>query len=229
VQVSLLTADEKSGIPTAKETWAPILKKLASFPGVAKPIYQYNDYPNFSSWFDSVFGPLDAPDPTLAGKAEIEFVTPKGITTMDSRLLGARHLKSPQLASALREAMPKMDSGMLRGHLIAGDTVMELGKGTSVHPAWRRSYVHLIATGNGAPNATALKILAPDMGCYANEVSTFARTSLPANELLTISCVRISACTRKKTINVQCGVPTTKGFIRSRKNTIIEVGSPYPL
>jgi hypothetical protein len=100
-------------------------------------------------------------------------VTPKGITPMDSRLLGASHLSNPMLPYALRDAMPRMESGMLRGHLTAGGAVMELGRDTSVNPAWRKAYIHLIATGNGVPgpDATALKRLAPDMGCYANEVS----------------------------------------------------------
>jgi hypothetical protein len=195
--LSMLTADEQSGIATANKTWAPILEKLASFPGVAKPIHQYYEYPSFIKWFDSIFGPLEPSEATSQttrfdtnttlnddldilsqrlfrrSTAELETVTPKGITPMDSRLLGASHLSNPMLPYALRDAMPNMESGMLRGHLTAGGAVMHSEQDIPVHPAWRKAYVHLIATGNGVPgpDATALKRLAPDMGCYANEVS----------------------------------------------------------
>jgi hypothetical protein len=167
--LSMLTADEKSGLAAAKAAWTPHLDKLASFPGVAKPIYQYNQFPSFLKWFDGNFGPLEPLDPN--SPPELEAVTPHGITHMDSRLLGMSHLSDPNLSNALRDAMPHMESGMLRGHLIGGGKVLETRNDTSVNPSWRKTYIHLIATGNGAPNATPLKKLAPDMGCYSNEVS----------------------------------------------------------
>ncbi|TGZ81304.1 FAD-binding domain-containing protein, partial [Ascodesmis nigricans] len=40
---------------------------------------------------------------------------------------------------------------------------------TSVLPAWRKSYVHLIGTGAGAFMADSLRTLAPDTGAYVNE------------------------------------------------------------
>src|ERR1700761_2257225 len=90
---------------------------------------------------------------------------------MDSRLLDRAALTSPELAKALQEAMPKLNNAMLRGHLVAGGKAMVENKGTSVNPAWRKAYVHIIGTGVGVPNIGALKTLAKDSGAYSNEAS----------------------------------------------------------
>jgi hypothetical protein len=90
---------------------------------------------------------------------------------MDSRLLGAFHFISPKFAQVLEASMPKMDQGQLRGNLIGGGKVFQLGRDTSVHPAWRKAYTHLIQTGVGAPDAAALREFAPESGAYANEAS----------------------------------------------------------
>lgn len=97
---------------------------------------------------------------------------PQGIFPMDSRLLGRDHLIDPSLADALEKAMPLMQYGQLRGNVVGGGKVWTAGneKTTSVNPAWRKAYVHLIATGAEQPNADSLRKLAPDMGAYANEV-----------------------------------------------------------
>jgi hypothetical protein len=79
--------------------------------------------------------------------------------------LTERHLRHPDLANALKEAMPNETNAVLRGYLTAGGEVMKRRPATSVHPAWRRSYVHLVGT-----NVTSLKILALDTGAYLNEV-----------------------------------------------------------
>ena len=183
--------DRNAGIESAKKTWNPILEKIAIFPGVQKPITQYTNFPNFKSMFDALLGPLEAPisaekrslpvmhpmmkDPDIARfrrhTNELEEVYPRGIIGLDSRLLGEKHLSSPQLEAALRDSMPQGEYGMLRGHLMAGNQVLKTGVNeTSVNPSWRSAWIHLIGTGE-APNITAVKNLAPDMGCYANEVN----------------------------------------------------------
>jgi hypothetical protein len=183
IWVMMLTAEEQSGIERANRTWSPILDKLASFPGVSKPVRQYYDFPNFEKWFDFIFGALDAPpkvgrfeadEQTLRFRRsvnELEYAYPKGHSPMDSRLLGESHLSNPLLSAALRDAMPHTESGMLRGHLVAGGKVLDERPETSVHPSWREAYIHLIGTGRKHPDVKSLKKLAPDMGAYANEVS----------------------------------------------------------
>jgi hypothetical protein len=182
-----IQVNQYSGIDFAKKTWEPLLEKMATYPGVQKPIQTYRDIPNFKSWFDMTFGPLEEiKDPVQKilfddfpsydqkrvglGVAEIEEPYPVGILPMDSRLLGQQHLSSPKLEKALMESMPQMPYGMLRGHLTTGGAVSKMGKDTSVNPAWRNSWIHLIATGIGYPNATSLKNLAPELGSYSNEV-----------------------------------------------------------
>ncbi|KAF1815079.1 hypothetical protein P152DRAFT_480166 [Eremomyces bilateralis CBS 781.70] len=94
-----------------------------------------------------------------------------GIIPLDSRLLGEKELSSPQLAEALEKSMPDMVAGQIRGHLIGGGKVLTQGQDTSVLPAWRKSYVHLIGTGVGFPDVSGLKALDPTMGAYSNEAS----------------------------------------------------------
>ena len=83
---------------------------------------------------------------------------------LNSRLLGEKHLTSPQLKAALKATSPGM-----QGHLIANPALKY--ENTSVLPAWRKAYVHLI--GSKVPpmmSMDSLKRLAPDMGAYVNEV-----------------------------------------------------------
>jgi hypothetical protein len=82
-------------------------------------------------------------------------------------------LHSPKLASAMKESMPKAANGMLRGHLVGGGKVLDPAADTytTVNPVWRRTFVHLIATGGAAPNATAIKAIDPQSGSYSNENS----------------------------------------------------------
>lgn len=96
-----------------------------------------------------------------------------GIVPLDSRLLGVQEMSSPRLADALEKSMPKLEAGQIRGHLIAGGKVLTQGRDTSVLPAWRKAYVHLIGTGKGFPDVSALKALGASMGAYSNEVCRF--------------------------------------------------------
>lgn len=63
---------------------------------------------------------------------------------------------------------------MLRGHLVGGGKVINPDSRdrvcTSVHPAWRDTFIHPIATGVGGPSAAGLKVLAPDSGSYSNKL-----------------------------------------------------------
>lgn len=102
-----------------------------------------------------------------------------GKRPMDSRLLGASHLKHPRLAAALKASFPRMKHGILRGHLIAGGAVLKRAdRETSVNPAWRSAYVHLIATGAEVPSIQPVRDLSPTSGSYANEVSAISFTSI---------------------------------------------------
>jgi hypothetical protein len=94
-----------------------------------------------------------------------------GILDQDSRLLSEEALTSTKIGEALEKSMPfGMEDGMLRLHLVAGPKMWAMGNDTSVHPAWRKTYVHAVATGHGTPNAQALRDLAPNSGAYSNEV-----------------------------------------------------------
>ncbi|KAF1812801.1 FAD-binding domain-containing protein [Eremomyces bilateralis CBS 781.70] len=95
-----------------------------------------------------------------------------GKRPMDSRLLWASHLKDPALAGALNATFPRMKYGVLRGHLIGGGAVLkEEDTETSVNPAWRKAYVHLISTGAEVPSISPVRDLSPLSGCYVNEAS----------------------------------------------------------
>jgi hypothetical protein len=183
---TMLLADEQSGIPAATKAWQPVLDKMATFKGVQKPIYIHTNFPNFKSWFEALFGSLD-PVPNKRRDVQDEFARhfrrhaseleeayPRGIIPMDSRLLSQAHLSNPNLAQALHDSMPQMDSGMLRGHLTAGGRVNNpifdaISPENAVNPAWRKAYIHLIGTGGGIPDLSSIKKISPDAGCYANE------------------------------------------------------------
>jgi hypothetical protein len=164
-----LTAGEDAGISKAKKLWEPVIENAVKFPGMERPIYQYTNFDNFKQYFDWRFRPLIPADPSIP--LPIENPSTRGVSPLDSRLLSASHLTSPKLAAALRDAMPLGSKNvMLRGHLVGGGQVAKDGSDSSVQPAWRKSLVHIISSGS-VPNATSLKNLAPDTGCYVNEVS----------------------------------------------------------
>ncbi|KAF2672340.1 hypothetical protein BT63DRAFT_194095 [Microthyrium microscopicum] len=96
---------------------------------------------------------------------------PMGIAGMDSQLLGPEELVHPKMAAALEGAMPfNHPDGQLRIHLLGGGKVNEQRNDTSVHPSWRKALVHTIATGGQKVNVDSLRAIAPNMGCYHNEV-----------------------------------------------------------
>jgi hypothetical protein len=102
-----------------------------------------------------------------------EMLLPGGRADMDSRLFGKEELEDPRMAQALEGSMPfgQMD-GQIRLHLVAGPPLWNQKTNTSVHPEWRRTYVHSIATSGGTPNAQAFRDFAPQTAAYSNEVGT---------------------------------------------------------
>lgn len=110
-----------------------------------------------------------------SGEFTAEGTQALGIEPLDSILLEKEHLNHPNLAAALKASMPVGARGQLRGNLVAGKKVHTLGNDTSVNPAWRRAYSHIIASADGGgsvwPNTSPLKALGKDSGVYLNEVS----------------------------------------------------------
>jgi hypothetical protein len=95
-----------------------------------------------------------------------------GVLDMDSRLLGIEEFNSPKLQEALEKATPKdIEDGELKMHLTGGGKVLIPSNESSVLPAWRKTYIHAIATGRGSPSVDALREFAPNMGAYVNEAS----------------------------------------------------------
>ncbi|KAF2667920.1 FAD-binding domain-containing protein [Microthyrium microscopicum] len=96
----------------------------------------------------------------------------KGNIAMDSRLLGADELTHPDLAKALEKAIGTLPNAQLRNHLTGGGAVLKNDPNTSVLPAWRKTYVHMIAAAAaGEPNLQAMRDISPNMGAYVNEAS----------------------------------------------------------
>jgi FAD/FMN-containing dehydrogenase len=177
--------------------WQPILRRLGTFPGMSARSIQYQsyEYNNFYTWFDeiivkrkptargmggasSLFGGLLAGNRPLTKRhgpgSEMMATQSTGVRGTDSWLLGKEHLNSPDLAKVLEDSMPKgMDNPQLRGQGVGGPGVFSRGNDTSVVPAWRRTYCHIILVGSKDPDASPMRKLAPNMGAYANEASRF--------------------------------------------------------
>jgi hypothetical protein len=162
----------------------PILLKMKAMPGVDPKSLTKVAISEMGDLADAVGGLLSLMAPPVRAErrsAEIrrrhnpneKMTIGIGILTMDSRLLGRKDVESPKLADALEKAIPKkLEDGQLRIHLLTGGNVHKLGlNDTSVNPAFRKTYLHVVATGVGGPaNVQSLRDLAPDMGSYPNEV-----------------------------------------------------------
>ncbi|KAE9992891.1 hypothetical protein EG327_007368 [Venturia inaequalis] len=195
-----MNSGDKEGVKEWHDTnWKPVMEKMGDMPGMNKStiVYTSRSFPNFKTFYDAVFGMIDGPMPGMDmkkpgrravrnakefarvrsffkrhGPGEAHTATQsKGIAPMDSWLLGAEHLKSDKFAQVLEDAMPKMEDGQMRGQLIGGGKVTSLGNDTSVVPAWRRTYSHIVLTGYGQTDAGPFRAHAPDMGAYVNEAS----------------------------------------------------------
>ncbi|PGG95888.1 hypothetical protein AJ79_09825 [Helicocarpus griseus UAMH5409] len=171
-----LTADEQAGQEAAQAIWTPILEKLAEFDGMEPAETKYTDFSSYKEFYTAILGGGHGGcghqhKRAIAKRHDGHGATPMGIIPMDSRLLGKEHLESQDLAQALQDAMPQVEQGQLRGHLIGGGAVLSSTEDTAVLPAWRQTYVHLIGTGVGDFKVDSLRKLAPDTGAYVNEAS----------------------------------------------------------
>lgn len=153
------------------------IDEMANMPGMHGTKQKRAEAPLFRRFFDEA-GLTKRHGPEEHGMANAE-IKPQGIMSMDSRLLSREHLVNPGLAKALEEAMPMMKDGQLRGNVVGGNKVFTTGNATAVTPAWRKAYVHLIATGQGTPDASSLRVLAKDSGAYSNEVSFLLPSQAP--------------------------------------------------
>jgi hypothetical protein len=100
-----------------------------------------------------------------------EMMVASGLYDMDSRLLGEEDLKHPKLAEALKRAHPNAIDGHLRLHVTGGGRVLQANNETSVLPAWRKAFVHVLGAGGATGNVDSMRELAPNMGAYVNEVN----------------------------------------------------------
>jgi len=203
VKCFFFTVGDNNGTPPSK-ILDPIAQKLASFPGIRKETTISFHFPfnNYKEFFDSSFGHADdmkrrvkrSELPELPeeledalhehvrrhGPGSGEMLSAEtqalGVEPLDSILLEKEHLQSPKLGQAIKESMPKGLRGQLRGNLVSGGKVHQYGAETSVNPAWRRAYSHIIASADGGgsihPDTSSMKALKPDTGVYLNEAST---------------------------------------------------------
>ena len=177
--------------------WQPILRRLGTFPGMDSKSINYNsyEYKDFYTFFDEIIVKRKPTARGLGGASgllggsfggnrplikrhgpgsEMLATQSTGVRGTDSWLLGKKHLHSPNLGRVLEDSMPKgMDNPQLRGQGVGGPGVFSRGNDTSVVPAWRKTYCHIILIGSKDPDASPMRKLAPEMGAYANEASRF--------------------------------------------------------
>jgi hypothetical protein len=186
-----LAPNEHANATRITELWEPVLAKMVSFPGIdVKTMIKVPPVAFSSSGLGSIQsssgGAAANPDAPMDmgmkgmggmsmrkrhGPGEKE-ATPRGIIDEDSLLLSLEELTSPKLAEAMEKAMPKLENAQLRSHLVGGGKVIKLGgekDETSINPAWRRAYVHMMTTGIGKVSAQPLRDISPNGGAYVNE------------------------------------------------------------
>ncbi|KAK3077145.1 hypothetical protein LTS18_011099 [Coniosporium uncinatum] len=184
IDVKMMTTGKDSGEANVRRIWQPIWDKLNASEALNVKMSLLITYPNFKAFFDGRFGPIESmPDMDFkqrlnkrhgpGGDGNEAVPKPEGIVPLDSRLLGAEHFASPNLTQALEQANPAalgVPMGGLQGHLVAGGKVMDPDDDTSVLPAWRKAYVHVIGIKTlGMRGVDSLRRLAPGSGAYANE------------------------------------------------------------
>lgn len=179
---SFFCLNEYADAKKMKSYWDPVLEKMVSFPGVDPDSlirYQPEDIRNATNGLSATWGKpaTTASEEVTAAKykrhygPEGEAMVGAGIWDMDSRLLTEEAMMSDYLQEALEKAVPDLPWGQLESHLNIGPKVHAMGADTAVLPAWRKAWIHMIATGTGSPNASSLRTLEPDSGAYINEVS----------------------------------------------------------
>jgi hypothetical protein len=233
-----------SGKANAEKIWTPILAKMTSFANMTVSKIEYNEHDSFKAYFDARFGAIDKGTPAKeiampwdshgikrsakmiyprhGPGEEMKSPEPNAIANLDSRLLGAEHFKHPDLANIFKAASPWQNGlngsqAVIQGHLVSGGKVHHPDDDTSVLPAWRKTYSHVIGYSTpGQYSIDSLRKLAPDTGAYANEVSYKNKTYLQSGDI-NIENRHILA---RKTGNRHSGAQTTKSYRRSRQNTI---------
>lgn len=185
-----------AGKTKAEAIWAPLIKKLTSYPDLNLTKLVYDEYPTFKAYFDARFGAIDKEAKPGEAKPKMpwdearrmiddqlekrhdpgEHMTepvPAAMAILDSRLLGAKHFEHKNLTQILKAAAPFALGGqqaILQGHLVSGGKAWKPDDDTAVLPAWRSTYVHLIGYNvPGKVSVDSLRTLAPETGAYANE------------------------------------------------------------
>jgi hypothetical protein len=181
IRGSMVHPGNTSGTANVQAFWKPYLAKMASFPSMKPTNVTLSNYGSYKFYFDAIFGPIDkvTDDGCVLGMRkrhgpgmEMASPSPSGMSPLDSRLLGESHMTSPDLANALKASSP-----FLQCHLVANPGLKY--ENTSVLPAWRKAYVHMIGYKTGSMRVEPLRKLAPDMGSYANEVRNPIVNMLP--------------------------------------------------
>jgi hypothetical protein len=185
VQGILIGTSAKTDLAKMVATMEPIVNKMKSMPGIDPKSQKTLAIPTNMGGMTTLLENF----PELLGQTAIsnplkrmkrhdpgEVMTlGRGIVAMDSRLLARADLENPKLAEALEKATPMdLTDGQLRIHFLAGGKVNQLTSknNTSVHPIWKTTLLHVVATGyGGSANVQSLRDLAPETGAYMNEVS----------------------------------------------------------
>jgi hypothetical protein len=183
---------DHSGRANAERIWNPILAKMGSYPNMTKAKLEISEFNSYKAYFDARFGPIDQgkqPPKTMPWEThsrrsmleprhgpgmEMTEPVPSAIANLDSRLLGAEHFKHPNLTAYFKAASPWVlgaNQSVVQGHLVGGGKVFHPDDDTSVLPAWRQAYSHVIGYKvPGKASLDSLRVLAPESGAYANEV-----------------------------------------------------------
>ncbi|KAF4412492.1 FAD-linked oxidoreductase ZEB1 [Colletotrichum fructicola] len=168
---------DQSNSEAMQELWQPINATIAARWPEAMFVLQTEQFASWFDWFDKY---RDA--------------RPVGYHLIfASRLLDEAALTEDVDALAAAVEMATEMVGRMTAFLVSGRGVHEAvprGGGNAVHPAWRRAYIHAMATAQfPAMNATAkreaielvdaaaegLRELAPEMGSYINEGSVYEK------------------------------------------------------
>jgi hypothetical protein len=191
ISANFLCPNEFAKATNMRALMDPILDKMASMPGMSPaglikaPIIDTSAISGLLGSLQNSFGgAAPAPKATQpkdsAGKSMVKRHGPGedmrkpmyGILDQDSILLGEEELTHPKLAEALEKSMRHGDTGHYRGHLTGGGKIhANKDIDSSVNPAWRRAYLHLMITGNERVYGEPLRALSSDGGpAYINEV-----------------------------------------------------------
>jgi hypothetical protein len=191
ISANFLAPNEFADADNMRKVFDPVLKKIEGMPGIDKKTFIKIPPAKLSASslgnLQTSTGEMAGPPKEVVGGGQTHghrrltrrhgpgemSAMARGTVDIDSRLLGDAELNHPKLAEALEKALPRLPNGMLRSHLVGGNKVLKLGNDTSVLPAWRKAFVHIIgSTADGTPNIQSLRDISPDMGAYINEVST---------------------------------------------------------